>query len=190
MFNDIQNRYIEWILEKRNEDDIRDIQKILIIERPLVEVSSDESHYKFALPLDFFNFANITAIASTECCKDARLLVWEVKSEDVEEKLNDKHNEPTFNYRETFCYLTSNTIAVYRKDFDITKVLLSYYRYPVQVDIDGYINRLTQQPSSNIDPEFDDKVVNRILLAMAKEFAGINENTAGYQVAKDRLFTI
>jgi len=190
LFNNIQNKFVEWILEKRNEDDIRDIQRILVIETALAEISSEDSHNKFALPSDYFNFANITALASTECCKNERMLVWEVKSEDVEEKLNDKHNEPSFEARETFFYFTSNAVAVYKKNFDISGVLLSYYRYPRQVDIAGYVDRLTQQPSANIDPEFDDKVVNRILLAMAKEFTGINENAQGYNLAKDRLFTI
>jgi hypothetical protein len=189
MFNDIQNRFLEWALDKRNEDSIRDVQVLLIPEQSLVLVDTKDNYQTFSLPENYFDYSNITAYASSECCKNEKMLVYEVKSEDVEEKLTDKYTEPSFDWRETFGYISSNTFTVFRNDFSVDKLLMTYYRYPRQVDIAGKLNEEGVQ-STSIDPEFDDKVVGRLLLALAKEFSAINSDTTEYQLNKDRLFNI
>lgn len=188
LYNRIQNKYVEWVLEKRNEDAIRDIQKILVKNFPVTQVESKETYTKYGLPSNYFNFSNITAKANSECCDPDNMLLFEVKSEDVEEKLVDTNNEPSFPYRESFYHFSEDSVVLYKKDFEYSEVLLTYYRYPIQVDISGYI--FQGNPSVDIDPEFDDKVVERILIAMSKEFSAINTDTAEYQLDKDRLFTI
>lgn len=189
LFNDIQNRYVEWMLDKRNEDSIRNIQKILIKDYSLSLAESKTNLTRYALPTNYFDFANISAKVKTDCCGDDSVLLYEVKSEDVEEKLVDTNHQPSFEWRESFYHLAQDSVVLYKKDFEYSDVLLSYYRYPVQVDILGYV-KLDQSASTNIDPEFDDKVVKRILLAMSKEFSAINSETNEYQMDKDRLFTI
>lgn len=188
LFNDIQNRYVEWVLEKRNEDVIRYISRLLIQEFPLIVSASRATHNLYALPVDYFDLANVHVYAETECCKRRKLQTNEVKSENIEELLADQNYKPSFEYAETFYLTTSENVAVYKDDFTIVDVLLSYYRYPVKVDIAGYIN-LNNAASTNINPEFDDKVVNRILIGMAKEFSAINSDAASYALDKERLFT-
>jgi hypothetical protein len=189
LFNDIQNRYVVWNLEKRNEDSIRNVQALLVKNTPLALIESKDNYSRFTLPENHFEFANLSAKAKTDCCEADDMLLYEVKSEDVEEKLVDTNHQPSFEYRETFYHLGDNSIVVYKKDFTIEAVKLTYYRYPVQVDIEGIV-RPDQTISGNVDPEFDDKVLGIILLAMAKEFAAINSEAAEYQLSKDRLFTI
>jgi hypothetical protein len=189
LFNDIQNRYVVWNLEKRNEDSIRNVQALLVKNTPLALIESKDNYSRFTLPENYFEFANLSAKAKTDCCEADDMLLYEVKSEDVEEKLADTNHQPSFEYRETFYHLGDNSIVVYKKDFTIEAVKLTYYRYPVQVDIEGIV-RPDQTISGNVDPEFDDKVLGIILLAMAKEFAAINSEAAEYQLSKDRLFTI
>ena len=189
LFNDIQNRYVVWNLEKRNEDSIRNVQALLVKNTPLALIESKDNYSIFTLPENYFEFANLSAKAKTDCCEADDMLLYEVKSEDVEEKLVDTNHQPSFEYRETFYHLGDNSIVVYKKDFTIEAVKLTYYRYPVQVDIEGIV-RPDQTISGNVDPEFDDKVLGIILLAMAKEFAAINSEAAEYQLSKDRLFTI
>jgi hypothetical protein len=189
LYNDMQNRFVEWTLNKRNDDRIRDIQLLLVTEQELEPTEVKENYTSFSLPEDFFNFANVKARAKTECCETDQMLVYEVKSEDVEEILNDKYSEPSFDWRETFGFHSDNSFVVYKKDFDLEQLLFTYYRYPRQIDIVGY-PRLDGTPSVSVDPEFDDKVVNTILLACAKEFSAINENPNSYQLDRDRLFNI
>jgi hypothetical protein len=186
-FNNVQNRYVEWVLEKRNEDDIRDIQVLLQKDVPLSLLGSEEKFQSYQLPNNYFDFANIRAKAKSDCCPADNIHLFEVKSEDVESLFVDTNNEPSFDWRESFYHFANNAVILYRKNFEYDKVYLTYYRYPQQVDIQGYFVGTT--PSTNIDPEFDDKVVNRIILGMSKEFAAITSDTASYQMDKDRLFT-
>ena len=56
------------------------------------------------------------------------------------------------------------------------------------MDIVGYIN-LDEQQSTNINPEFSDRIVNRIITAMSKDFSATSEEYNKYQADKDRLFS-
>jgi hypothetical protein len=188
LFNDISNRYLSWILEKRNEDVIRYVAPLLVLDKALVKVATEQRHEDFELPKDYFDLSNLTVFASSKNCGLVQLKTWEIKNEDLEEKYYDEFNSPSVEWAETFYTTASNKIAVYKKDFSIDKANLSYYRYPKQVDISGYIH-MDGSPSQSIDPEFDDKVVNKILIAMSKEFAAINEDTQRYQVDSNRLFS-
>ena len=188
LYNDIRNRYIEWILEKRNEDAIRYISPLLKLNKPLSKVSSSSTHDDFKLPEDYFDFSNLSVYASNSKCKNIKLKTWEIKNDDLEEIFNDEFNEPTIEWTETFYTTADGKVAVYKKDFDIDKVELSYYRYPKQVDISGY-TKADGTPSQDVHPELDDKVVGRIIVAMAKEFSAINNDTTGYQLNGDKLFS-
>jgi hypothetical protein len=53
IFNEAQNKFVEWILDKKNEDDIRYIQPLLVSG----EISKSEQHENyqlFKLKKDFF----------------------------------------------------------------------------------------------------------------------------------------
>lgn len=188
-YTDMQNRFVEWVLEKRNEDVIRDIQAILVKDKNLLVTDTKSTYTAYGLPSNYFNFANITASAKTECCQADWLTLHEVKSEDAEELRNDTNNKPSFEYRESFYYFSEGSIILYKDEFEYEKVLLTYYRYPLQVDIIGY-KKADGSDSISVDPEFDDKVVVRILLAMAKEFSAVNSDATQHALDKERLFTI
>lgn len=188
LFNEKQNNYVEWILEKRNEDEIREIQKLLVYDEKLKFWKKELNHQDFKLPLNYFSFTNIQALVSTDSCKNQNIKLFEIKQEDREEILFDENNEPSFKYRETFYSLGEDSIKIYVKGFEVSKVFLTYYRYPVQVDIEGYINSEGNM-SQNIDPEFDDKIVDRILTACAKDFNINSENLQRFQFDKDRLIS-
>lgn len=188
LYNDMQRRYVEWVLEKRNEDEIRYLQLLLVNEHSLVVKDNRKEYTSFSLPKNYFDFSNVAAKAKTDCCPERKMLLFEIKSEDREELLADENNKPSFEFAETFYYFSSDTITIYKDNFDIVGVKMTYYRYPTEINLAGYIG-LDNNPSTTIHPEFDDKVVNRILVAMAKEFSAINSEANEYQLGKDRLFT-
>lgn len=175
-------------LDKRNEDSIRDIQALLVAEAPLsLKSKKEEAYTSFELPKDYFDFANMYAIAKKDCCEEIKIKVNEVKSEDKEEREEDAHNRPSFEWRETHAFLSENSVLIFKTDFEITGANLTYYRYPVKIDVEGY-KKADGTASSDIDPEFDDKVVEEILLLSAKAFAGNNGDNQDYSLNKDRLF--
>jgi hypothetical protein len=188
LFNFVSNRYVSWILEKRNEDEIRYIQKLLVKNKPLEFNNSDFQSYEFRLPKDFFDHANIYATAGNSNCDSKAINLFEAKSEDVGELLADEYNKPSFEWAETFYHFSSDTVVVYVDNFKVKEVKLTYYRYPKKVDIAGYYDEFGNQ-STNIDPELDDKAVNVILLAMSKEFALNNGDANKGQLDSQRLFS-
>lgn len=188
LFNSTQIKYVEWLLNKRNEDKIRDINGLLVVGKTLKSVGSTTVYQEFELPADYFDNSSLRATASKGSCHKQPIQVREVKAENIDELFSDENQKPSFEWRDSFYTIASLKIQVYRENFNIDKASLNYYRYPKKVDIQGYLNEDGKQ-STNKDPEFDDKVVQRILLAMAKDFAANNGDANKYQIDLSRTFS-
>lgn len=188
LFNNLQIKYIEWILNSRNEDFIRYASTFLEDSKlSLKKEYKDRSLY--SLPEDYFDLSNLSLSATKSDCGSKSLHTIEVKTEDLQELLNDKFNEPSFEYGETFYHVSGdNSITAYKKGFDITEATLKYYRYPKEVDIKGY-KRADGTNSEDRHPEWDDKAVNRILLGAAREFAANNSDGQKYELTNNSLFS-
>lgn len=187
LYNNTSKLWLEWTLEKRNEDAIRYASPLLTLKKQLALNNKENTHNNYKLPKDFFDLSNLDVYAAKGCCEESRLKTFEVKNDDENELYHDKFNEPSFEYRETYYTLSNNNVAVFKKDFELSKVNLSYYRYPREIDIEGYI-RSDGTNSQNINPDLDDKVVNRIIIASAKSFSANKGDTESYQLNSDRLF--
>ena len=61
LFNDEQNRLVRYILDKKNEEDIRYIQKLVVYSKELDKKEDKDNREStlFSLPSDFFSFSNI-----------------------------------------------------------------------------------------------------------------------------------
>jgi hypothetical protein len=189
MFNDIQNRYLDFLLSNKRGDDSIRRAGIFHNTESLQLISSNESHRNlYKLPSNYFDLSNLEILCTKGGCKKQSFHTFEVKTEDLQELLNDKFSEPSFEYRETFYHISGDSaISIYKKDFTIDSVNLLYYRYPKNVDIEGYI-KSDESNSTNINPEWEDRDVSKILMAMSSEFSAINSDQTGYTFAKDRLF--
>jgi len=185
LFNSSQIRFVENILDKKNDDSPRYISELLIVDKKLGRVSEQKTHSSFELPENYFDLSSAYAEASLDGCTDD-IKLFEAKPEDQEEKYNDWSHEPSFKYRESFYIPSEGNLLVYRKDFKIEKAYLTYYRKPKKVDIAGYIH-LDKTPSTTIDPELSDKAVEKILRIMSKEVAANAGDSSQYQLDKDRL---
>ena len=186
VYNESQNKFIEWALDKRNEDDIRDIQELVVLDKKLNEGGKFEEHQSFNLPSDFFSFNNAKAFATKGSCGNTRIFLNEIKHENEEEVLRDKFNKPSFEYREAPYTIGKNAVNIFNGDFKINRVLLNYYRHPIQLDIAGYTN-INNKPSVSVIPEFQDEVIDRILSIAAKEFNINSDNLERVGIDKDRI---
>lgn len=188
LFNDEQNRLVRYFLEKKNSEDIRYIQKLVVYSKELIK---DKSHSNpestcFKIPSDFFSFSNVSGVFSIGHCSVSDFNIWEAKNENIHELLSDKFNAPSFDFRETFYTIGEDSIRIFKRDFEIDKVFLSYYRYPKSIDLEGYI-KTDGTSSMNVDPELDDKIINMILNMVEKQFA-LNESEYNrYQVDSNNV---
>lgn len=173
IYREEENKFIEWTLQKRNTSEIQDIQ--ILLDNIKLELKEDSIDYtSFSLPKNFFSFSNLRITASANGCTDT-LLPVEIKSENLEEVLFDENNKPSFPFRETIYTIRDKSIVVFKDDFKIENVNLLYYRYPRPFNLEGYIDEEGKK-SFNSDPEFDDKIVDRIISMVATSFDINNEN--------------
>ena len=79
-------------------------------------------------------------------------------------------------------------INIFTNDFEIQEVILTYYRYPRKVDIAGYLNA-NGVPSTNINPEGEERFIDKVLSLAAEDFARNNYDADAVQINKDRIQT-
>lgn len=188
LFNEEQNRLVLYFLNKRNEDDIRYLQKLAVYSKDMSkkkDIDNPKSSL-FYLPSDYFAFINISGIFSKGECSASDFNLWEAKNENVHELLADEFNKPSYVYRDAFYTIGEEGVRVYVDDFNVDKLFITYYRYPKPVDISGYI-KSDNTNSSDIDPELDDKLVDIILNMVEKQFA-LNESEYNrYQIDSNNV---
>ena len=188
IFNEAQNKYADWLISQNNTSLIRNIKKLKVDGLELSKKISLDDLDSFKLPLNFFRFINVRAVAKSNSCSDFLDILFEVKNENVHELYNDHNNEPSFEYRESFYTFGEDSINVYKKDFEITNVSLTYYRYPLSVDIAGYY-KLDNSISKDIDSEFSDDIVDKILDICVKDFNVNSDNLERYQIDNNEIIS-
>lgn len=185
--NNTQNRLIEIFLERKFEDDIRYIQKILITDKVISSSKVSKYYTEFLLPQNYFDLSNLFVLASKGICENKRMTCKEIKDDDKHHILDNAYLKPSFKHREAPFNLASDKIILYTADdFTTDSAILSYYRYPIQMGlIDNY------DPESNFNSnilEFDDKFMNRVIDLCAAEFL-LNTDDQKFQAEKQNAIT-
>ncbi len=157
IFNKYQNKFLSIALQQRGVDDVRWIQRFLILDKRLTSSTKTTDHYNFTLPEDYFDLADARAKAEKGKCKDL-ITLKELQTENLGELISDELNKPSFEWRESFYTLNSNQLSVYFNNFSISEILLNYYRYPNQIKV---LDETRFDENSTI--EWDDKALNEIL---------------------------
>jgi hypothetical protein len=177
-FNESQNRFIEFHLQQRGVDDIRYIQKFLILDKDLEKVGEVLDRSNFKLPINYLDIADVRAKAKQKNCEDF-INLYEIQVENLNEILKDPFQRPSFKYREAPFLINNNEISIYVDDFKVSKVYLNYYRYPNQIRLLNPDN-----PESDFDEtltiEWDDKSLDRIISMAAGEH-DMNTNNPRFQ---------
>lgn len=189
MYNELQNKII--IEKYRNKttryvDDIQGIIEMKSLEKDKDLLSNDTVTH-FTLPENYFDYISSSSIASNSNCNNRVLYNFEVKQVDLNVKLNDEFNKPSFDFGETIITINKNSISVYKDEtFNIDKLNLTYYRFPKQIDIEGYI-KINGDNSVNIDPELPDYLINEIIDRVVLEFQRNYKDQLGVQINQAKL---
>jgi hypothetical protein len=184
LFNEAQNKMIEFVLNRKGTDDYQYIQRILVPNLEILRSISDDFSDIFAIPTDFLSFSSAYSKASKGSCIDTKISLFDIKDDNKTEILQDEFNKPSFIAREAPFTMASKNFHLYKDGFTHDKLHLSYYRYPVQIKL-----VVEDDPESQFDtafdPEFDDIFVDRILSMAASEFE-INEENQKSQLDRMR----
>jgi hypothetical protein len=178
IFNESQNKFVTLHLQNRGIDDVRYIQKFLVLDKKIPYTSKTQDKYNFKLPSDYFDLADVRAKAKKENCEDTMYL-FEIQTENLSEILQDEFNKPSFEWREAPYTVNSDMLSIYTDNFSIQTILLNYYRYPNQIRLVDEEN-----PESGFDEslpiEWDDKSLNDIISLMVANL-DMNENNPRFQ---------
>jgi hypothetical protein len=189
LYNEQRKVWLEENLKLKGKDiDIHDLERLYVKDKQIIESKKDTNSTHFTLPEDFYKFDSSYCIAKKDKCERG-LVNWLIKPKNVNVLLNDSNNSPSFEYEETLCIISQNNLVIYKDNFEIPKAYISYYKLPIAIDIEGYIN-FDGEMSTNIDPtDLDEKSISEIINLCAIETIRIYENPEGFQLAQHRIQT-
>jgi hypothetical protein len=178
----------EKVKNKSNDIDIHDLERLYVKDKEIKKSKSDSNSSHFELPVDFYIYDSSYSLAKKGKCV-REIVNWLVKPRNVNILLGDTNNSPSFEYEETICIVSQNHLVVYKDEFDVNKVYISYYKEPIDIDIEGYI-KFDGTMSTDIDPiDLDTKSISEIINRCAIETIRIYENPEGFGLAQNRIQT-
>lgn len=188
-FNESQNKFLTLQLQNRGIDDIRYIQKFLVLDEKIYPENKTQNKVNFKLPiykgekLNYFDLSSARANAQKNSCQGIIELV-EAQTENINEVLYNEFLKPSFEWREAPYTVNSDQLSIYVDDFTIDSLLLNYYRYPNQIKLKDPNNPESEFDSIQI--EWDDKALDDIISLMVVNF-DINEGSQRFQLNTIRI---
>lgn len=124
-------------------------------------------------------------------CTDRKIWINRdlAKHGDLQYCLNNTHYKPSFEYQETFNFLSSDEISIFTDGtFTPKKIYISYMRYPVYINKTGYV-MLDGEPSFDQDCELELYLEDELLDLTVQNLAMYTENMSAVQTAQMRIQT-
>jgi hypothetical protein len=124
-------------------------------------------------------------------CKDRKIWINRdlAKHSDLQFLLNNTHYRPSFEYQETFNFISSDEISVFTDGtFTPTNIYISYMRYPQYIDKEGYV-KFDGTPSTDQDCELETYLEDELLDLTVENLAMYTENQSAVQSAQIRIQT-
>lgn len=129
--------------------------------------------------------------ANKGVCKKRKLWINKdlAKHGDLQFLLNNDHYKPSFEYQETFNFLSSDEISIFTDGtFYPLKIYISYMRYPVYIDKQGYV-KFDGTASQDQDCELEAYLEDELLDLTVQNLAMYTENIPAVQSAQFRIQT-
>jgi hypothetical protein len=130
-------------------------------------------------------------IADKGRCTDRKIWINRdlAKHGDLQYCLNNTHYKPSFEYQETFNFLSSDEISIFTDGtFTPKQIYISYMRYPVYINKTGYV-MLDGQDSYDADCELETYLEDELLDLTVQNLAMYTENQSAVQSAQFRIQT-
>jgi hypothetical protein len=180
--------------KKRYED----LQSLIVTynNQPLtLSVKNPELNQWFAsfhqLSPKYMFYIDSYVLADKGRCKDRKIWINRdlAKHGDLSLLLNNDHYKPSFEYQETFNFLSSDEISIFTDGtFTPSKIYISYMRYPVYINKTGYV-MLDGQDSFDQDCELETYLEDELLDLTVQNLAMYTENASAVQSAQFRIQT-
>jgi hypothetical protein len=180
--------------KKRYED----LQSLVMTynHQPLpLALKNDELNQYFAslnvLTPKYMFYLDSYILADKGRCTDRKIWINRdlAKHGDIQFILTNDNYKPSFEYQETFNFLSSDEISVFTDGtFTPKDIYISYMRYPVYINKTGYI-MLDGQASFNQDCELETYLEDELLDLTVQNLAMYTENQSAVQSSIYRIQT-
>ena len=174
----------------------QDLQNLIVQSEEYSEPKKGTDTYTFykvdtsKLKNNWFFFIGLTAVCTKGKCKDRPLAITKlIEHADLQTMMNNTNYSPSFEYQETIALLSGDEIYIYTDGtFEVTKVYITYLKYPQKIDLEGYID-LEGNPSITKDSELDEFLEDELLDLIQLDLAINTENMPSIQGAEIKLKT-
>jgi hypothetical protein len=149
------------------------------------------SAYVHQLEPKYMFYVDSYVIASKGLCKDRKIWINRdlAKHGDLQYCLNNTHYRPSFEYQETFNFISSDEISIFTDGtFTPSKIYVSYMRYPQYINKTGYI-MLDGEPSFDQDCELETYLEDELLDLTVQNLAMYTENQSAVESSIYRIKT-
>jgi hypothetical protein len=180
--------------KKRYED----LQSLVVDynHQPLSLVESDKEIHQWKanihqLEPQYMFYIDSYVLADKGRCKDRKIWINRdlAKHGDLQFILNNDHYKPSFEYQETFNFLSSDDISIFTDGTFTPKTInVMYMRYPVYINKTGFI-MFDGQPSFDQDCELETYLEDELLDLTVENLAMYTENQSAVQNAQYRIQT-
>jgi len=163
--------------------------KILLNSTPkILSVTKKEGYYLSEdLPKDYFHLVRTTCLASIKDCSKKEMFIYLQEESNLNTLLRNEHTNPSFEWGETIGTIAGDNIKVFTLDkFEISKIFLTYLKRPRAIDIPGYLKQ-DGQPSSQIDPEMPDDIIEMCIDEAVRILSGDMQNQFSNQISQQNL---
>ena len=128
-------------------------------------------------------------IADKGNCTDRKIWINRdlAKHGDLSLLLTNTHYRPSFEYQETFNFISSDEISIFTDGTFIPKEIhLMYFRYPQYIDKTGYI-KFDGTPSTDSNCELETYLEDELLDLTVQNLAMYTENQSAVQYSAARI---
>tara|TARA_R110001592_G_scaffold311_4_gene1831 strand:+ start:5236 stop:5937 length:702 start_codon:yes stop_codon:yes gene_type:complete len=173
-------------MSKRRIDDLQ----LLLTTQTLVGTAFNDHFQSNNWPTNYLEYKRVSTEATNECCEDPRsMTVYLAEEANIDLLMRDELKRPDFDWGETYCTLTNDSVKIFRRDFNVINPSLTFYRKPRNIEIIGCVDPYTETTSlADVAPEFKDDIVEVIIddavSIVAGDIDAVNQAIRGAQSAE------
>lgn len=153
----------------------------------LTLTKADNYYISQSFPTNYMRYVSSYSTGKNSKCSSKRILHFPYEEGNIELINRNSNQNASFEWGEAPITIADNKLKIHSNNqFEITKAYLTYLKYPVNVDIQGYIKQ-DGTPSTTIDPELPDDVVEMCIDEAVRILQGDIQNPLGIQVAMQNI---
>jgi len=160
--------------DEQSTSRIDDLQ-LLLHPFPLAMSQRPKWYESNPLPDDYMRWKRVSTSAISNCCPEPRsMVVYLTEEGNVDVLLRDKNKQPNFEWGETFATVRDHKVIIYTNgEFDIVNPMLTYYRQPRKIEIEGVVDPYTgTTPTADVECEFKDDLIELLVDEAVKILGG------------------